>query len=271
MFMNSPRRGRLAAAVFGCGASVCVSSATWSQEPTNPATATFQVPGGQYDYLVVEPYGMVLKKYTWKTTQIPVCWDEDPVDAEEARLRTVVQLAVEDSWQRYSALKFEGWSKCATKRQMGVHILVRDSLPRTNGIGSYVNGRYGAVVLNFQLSKWRPACQSQDSKDDCIRYLAVHEFGHVLGFVHENVRDDTPRECRSEAGTHGARGDWKVTTYDPYSIMNYCSSKWTLYSASPKPPLGLAVQVLSARDREAVRIIYGAPNQPGRDTGLALR
>ncbi len=219
-----------------------------------------QVPGAEYDWFVVEPYGTVLKKVLWEDPRIPVCWDEAPKDLSEERLRGIVKTAILESWQAHANVEFPGWGICSGPRDAGVHIVVRDEMPRTHGIGRYLNKRPGGVVLNFQLSAWRPACQPTDSQEDCIRYLAVHEFGHVLGFVHEHLTTDAPSECRAEAGTRGARGNWKVTKYDPQSIMNYCSKHWTLYSGNPRLAAGQLVSTLSSLDRSAVRKVYGPRN-----------
>ncbi|KAE8399529.1 hypothetical protein BDV37DRAFT_260195 [Aspergillus pseudonomiae] len=52
------------------------------------------------------------------------------------------------------------------------------------------------MVINFNFSTWGTACQSR--REYCIKTIAVHEFGHFLGFSHGNNRPDTPRNICTE-------------------------------------------------------------------------
>jgi hypothetical protein len=77
------------------------------------------------------------------------------------------------------------------------------------------------IVLNFTFQNWSTDCQS--TKESCIRAIAVHEFGHALGFAHEQNRPDTPSWCND---VEGQNGDTLVGSWDLDSVMNYCNPNW---------------------------------------------
>lgn len=168
----------------------------------------------------INKYAYVLKDSVWKTTNLYVCW-ENPEDRFKQQMATV-QKAIYDTWQHESKLQFTGWQKCAA-RNHGIRILIDDSGPLTKVLGRQLDGVKNGVVLNLTFANWSTYCQAKI--DYCIRGIAIHEFGHAIGFAHEQNSPSAPGEC--QILKQGPNGDELLTPYDPNSVMNYCFENWT--------------------------------------------
>lgn len=185
--------------------------------------------------------GNVLRNSVWPSRTIEVHW-ENPEAAPEAE-RNWVRDAVSRTWERQSQLRFTGWDT-ATASSSGIRIRIAEDGSHCKRLGRHLSGMVDGMVLNFTFGTWCPTC-GIDRKGS-IEKIAVHEFGHAIGFAHEQNRTDAPEWCQRER--QGSDGDWYITIYDPDSIMNYCNPRWNNNG------------LLSDLDIRAVQILYGAPN-----------
>lgn len=188
---------------------------------------------------------------------IYACWEalSQDIDDTYEQEKLWVKEAIETTWQKYSALTFKGWKTCADENR-GIRILIDDSGPRVSGLGAlaeYIDasgarvGRKNYMKLNFTFNNWGQQCKLKESdREDCIKIIAVHEFGHALGFAHEQNRPDVEGECGKRR--QGTDGDIPLTPYDIESVMNYCNKKWANEG------------VLSELDIEGLQTIYGNPS-----------
>lgn len=198
-------------------------------------------------------FANVLRSVKWKFGQISVCW-ENQEDARNEDLMLIRQ-SIAETWEDVSGVRFSGWASCTEAPRSAVKILLADVKPQTDGLGKELSEKPHGVTLNVIFKKYlkTPCVNNASVRAECIRGMAIHEFGHVLGFAHEQNREDTPDWCKDY--TSGTNGDWTINVWDRDSVMNYCSS-------IQEGPQGWPLrQSLSETDVLAAQILYGIPGR----------
>jgi cytochrome c551/c552 len=198
--------------------------------------------------------GSGVKLWTENNNIVPVCWETNGYDRE----KEIVEQSVINTWQRHTTITFKGWGICpfggiagsATTKQVRIRITPlaknKDGVyPNSGGDGS---ARFGMQALS-SASENNPGMHMAFAPDGSaskgrVEYIGVHEFGHVMGFIHEQ---NSPNHDATHCAGGTEKGSTSLTDYDPDSIMNYCNSD------------GNGAGNLTAKDIEGLRRLYGQP------------
>ncbi|MEM7158205.1 MAG: ricin-type beta-trefoil lectin domain protein [Myxococcota bacterium] len=171
-------------------------------------------------------YGNTSYYWPGEPPMIPVCW-ENPAAASAER-RGWVRDAIQSNWTRYARVNFVQWDTC-TSDEAGLHINIQDARSSAPG-GVLLDGVDDGMTLNLSYDSWGPdwCRQNEANREHCVRAVALHEFGHVLGFHHEEERPDYVEPPGLPAGHACEDQDWDnpnphpLGAYDVDSVMSYC-------------------------------------------------
>lgn len=163
--------------------------------------------------------------------------------------------ALQKTWTAESGVTIRGWDDLCSTSGLGKNV-------RLNFIsGDISTTTPGHDYLGVEVNGYSPGIRFalHESYQGSVRQFlimadGVHEFGHAIGFAHEQNRDDTNRTlCTSE--TQGADGNYTFGPWDPDSIMNYCRIEMTNRYFDGT----IDEMRLSGTDIWAAGAIYGAP------------
>ena len=193
---------------------------------------------------------------------VPVCW-ENP-SASTATKRGWVQHAVQSQWGRYGRLNFTGWGTCSTTSP-GIHVLITNEFAATgdaNGVSGYPwldGGKYDANgnLTNGVHVDLNVACADYATNEHCIRALALHEFGHAIGFYHEEERPElTGDRCGNKSNYYNDK-PLELGGYDLESVMSYKGQAAPKCAPSLTHPTTYWKNQLGAGDIAALQAAYG--------------
>jgi hypothetical protein len=247
---------------FVCGIVFSLSTISIAQaQPDNGVTPKFNLSKGEKAamragfvkmagdsrYLVV-PYGAYKIGSMWNFSKIRVCWSDPGVPS--LTIRNVVRAAVADSWSQYVNVTFIGWEDCADTFAPDISLHVAKTMSVTTKLGKNLRDVDPGMLLRIDYSGV-PECKAKEAANPnyCLRANTIHEFGHALGLVHENLRPDAPDWCKEyELKEDKDRNlpDGMIGVADKYSIMNHCN------------PSSLNNGYLSVGDIDTIKKLYGA-------------
>lgn len=147
-----------------------------------------------------------------------VCWTMPGYTAE----KSTVQNAISKTWESNGNVTFSWTNPGTVAGCAGADVAIYEE-----DVGPYFVPGSGKMVLNFTYINYGPVTEPGRRLTE-ISGSAVHEFGHVLGFTHEQNRSDELATMGVDCADADAPTTSEFTPYDQNSTMNYCTPRRSL-------------------------------------------
>jgi hypothetical protein len=185
-------------------------------------------------------YGLGTIATKWPNGVVPVCFKN--INAQTA-LQAQIPGLLANSWGAAANITFTGFGACSgTGNKVTVTFAVSNPSCSSNSQcgdydqcspgGSCVGYRGSTVGIGYGQPVVTLISDDASPNQTRFKYEVLHEFGHVLGFVHEQQRPDNwvgdaALQCQPPDGGSPDYspidgGLYLTPTYDTASIMNYC-------------------------------------------------
>ena len=173
--------------------------------------------------LQAAPDGGLMPVTKWSGGRVPVCLSGRATSQEAGWFAD----AIAQTWSAVSPIEAVMFSSCPPSGETNwVQVDWDDSFaPGQGSVAPFGQAAPAKMTLGFcATSSTNAFCtQALVDREEAVKSVIAHEFGHVLGFMHEQQRIDT--ECvLDQANGNNTITDAGVllTWYDSDSIMNYC-------------------------------------------------
>lgn len=197
---------------------------------------------------VSRPEGLaVSKSFLWPDAEAEVCFKNKGY-AKEKRM---IKEAVEREFNGKTSFTFTGFKDCQGKVANRVELeFVEGVAPHvTPGYPNGASATYKMFTLKFVNDNFS-VCRSCKTEDKCLQKVCMnnvtlHEFGHIVGLMHEQDRPDSTCDKHRGKPHDDAR---YIGTYDSDSVMNACNHSYSVELMS-----------LSEGDIATINKLYGSP------------